>query len=380
MSKALEVRKEKLGKLRDLLTRPNTKKRLEEVLPAHMDVNRLVRTSIYVASTNPDLLNCTEVSFMNACMKAAQLGLEPTGEYGGGHFVRFGDQCTFVPDYRGIIDVARRSGKIRNIKSYVIHENDSYSIDYLSNPPIQHAPCLTGERGRPIAYYAIAWLTDTEVPSFEIMRFDEVNEHRKKLRSGNSDAWRSHFDRMALKTVLLRLCNLLPRSVEMMLVRETSHQADREVVEPTLSMLPDDDIIEVEAEKVTRSEQVLEKIQDDNGKLPKMDELRAMADDIGLDISHLGRQRTAIWELINQTKELEAEGVTVEVIEEDNPSDEDILKVQGDLSLLSSTQIEAIASRCGEMSISMDSSKWSMGDYNNVVNLIKEANTNAISV
>jgi len=48
----------------------------------------------------------------------------------------------------------------------------------------------------------------------------------------------------------------------------------------------------------------------DDGPLPKMNELRPMAAELGLDISHLGRQRRAIWALIRQKQaEVVAEGV-----------------------------------------------------------------------
>ena len=370
MSKALAVRNEKLGKLRGMLDK--AKPRLQEVLPAHMDVDRLVRTSVYVASTNPDLLNCTEVSFLNACMKAAQLGLEPTGEYGGGHFVRFGDQCTFVPDYRGVLDVVRRSGQVDTVKTYVIHENDDFEVDYMANPPVQHKPCIIGNRGKPVAYYAIAWLKGVSVPSFEVMRVDEVNEHRKKLRSGNSDAWKSHFDRMALKTVLLRLCNLLPRSIEMMLVSETSVQADLESPGPVLSVGPEDVTIEGEAVPASKSDEVLQKITQDDGKLPKMDELRAMADEMGVDISHLGRQRTAIWELLKEAKGEDGVPEEVEVIEED--SIEDLIDaVHGAISTLGDMQVDAVAVKATEAGISMDSSKWTEEDCKTVMGFVREA-------
>lgn len=375
MSKALAVRNEKLLKLRGLLDQ--AKPRLEEVLPAHMDVDRLVRTSVYVASTNPDLLNCTEVSFLNACMKAAQLGLEPTGEYGGGHFVRFGDQCTFVPDYRGVLDVVRRSGKVDTVKTYVIYENDDFDVDYMATPPVQHRPIILGAQGRPVAYYAIAWMKGSNIPAFEIMRRDEVDAHRKKLRSGNSDAWRSHFDRMALKTVLLRLCNLLPRSIEMMLVSETSAQSDMEEVTPVLSVVPENATIVVEGPDTTKSDAILAEIAENNGRLPKMDELRAMAEEMGVDISEYGRQRTAIWEFLQAQKEekgadpekSEAEGVDIS----EPATEERIDGVHGAISTLTDMQTDVVAQKCGEAGISMDSAKWTESDCDTVYGFVKEA-------
>ena len=391
--KALTARNDKLTRLKGLLEK--AKPKFEEVLPRHMSVNRLTRTAAYVAATNPDLLNCTEVSFLNACMKAAQLGLEPTGEYGGGHFVRFGDQCTFVPDYRGVLDVVRRTGKVDSVRAYVIHENDDYEVDYMANPPVQHRPMLVNDPGKPIAYYAIATLNGSTVPAFEIMRRDEVDAHRRKLRSGNSDAWASHFDRMALKTVLLRLCNLLPRSVEMMLVAESSYQADVEVVSPSAVDIPAE-VTEVIVEPPkSRTEEALgrlkpapepapepEEAHQDNGKLPKMDELRAKADALGVDITDFGRKRTEIYKyLLDKEKEYyeSDDEPTPEPEQAPEPEvtsladPEEVQRVQSALSGRSGLQVGPIVDRCEERGISTDSADWTSDDCNTIIGMVQEA-------
>lgn len=47
----------------------------------------------------------------------------------------------------------------------------------------------------------------------------------------------------------------------------------------------------------------------DASDLPKLDELRTMADDLGIDISHLGRQRRTIYNLIMEKKDRLDRGV-----------------------------------------------------------------------
>lgn len=401
MSSKSIVKSEKMQRLKGLLEK--SKDSFADVLPSHMRPERLIKTALYVAATNPGILECEPSSFLAACMKAAQLGLEPTGEYGGGHFVRYGNSCVFLPDYRGVLDVVRRSGKVDAVESRVIYESDIYSVDFMANPPVQHQPCLDGDRGKPVAYYAIAWLKDVSRPQFEIMRRDEVDAHRRKLKSGGSDAWRSYFDRMALKTVLLRLCNLLPRSIEMMLVAEASQQGDRQEAGPSMVVIPEVEEVIVQPTKQNKTASVIEKLNGDMAKvadepedivveaevvevagLPKMDELRAIADRLGVDISHYGRRRTDIWTYLQGVQE-EQQALDEAVQEDefieppevaDGELDADVherQRLNEALRDLTGPQLGNVIDQCDEYGIDDDSSKWSKADVQTIYGFIKEA-------
>src|SRR5688572_28918303 len=86
-------------------------------LPAHMTPERLSRIALTEFRKNPMLQECDPVSFVAAIMQAAQLGLEP-GVLGSCYLIPFRNrrmntvECTFIPGYRGFLDLARRSGQI----------------------------------------------------------------------------------------------------------------------------------------------------------------------------------------------------------------------------------------------------------------------------
>ena len=50
---------------------------MQQVLPKHMDADRMSRIALNVIRTNPLLLQCNLPSLMGGVMEAAKLGLEP---------------------------------------------------------------------------------------------------------------------------------------------------------------------------------------------------------------------------------------------------------------------------------------------------------------
>ncbi len=88
----------------------------------------------------------------------------------------------------------------------IIYEHDEYEILEGTEPRLIVKPKL-GERGEPIAFYAIThWAGG--VPTFEVRTVAEVEAHRNKYseawKAGGRAAaiWREHFSAMAMKTVL----------------------------------------------------------------------------------------------------------------------------------------------------------------------------------
>ena len=59
---------------------------------------------------------------------ADELGLEPGGALGEGYLVPYGSTCQFIPGYRGLIALARRSGQIVSLEAHVVHQHDTFKI------------------------------------------------------------------------------------------------------------------------------------------------------------------------------------------------------------------------------------------------------------
>lgn len=198
--------------IRDLLEK--AKPKLAEVLPRHLTPDRLIRIACAATSRNRQLLACTPQSLLLAVMNAAQLGLEAGSPLGSAYLVPYGDTCQLIVGYRGLIELARRSGQIASIEAQVVHDNDEFICERGFNPVLRHIPCWKGDPGDMYAAYAIAKLTDGS-SQVEVMTKAQIDAIKNRSRAGRSGPWVTDYSEMARKTVVRRLCKYLPLSVEM---------------------------------------------------------------------------------------------------------------------------------------------------------------------
>lgn len=208
--------------LRTLLDK--SKKQIALALPKHMTADRMLRIAMTSAQRNPGLLECTPESFCGAIIQSAQLGLEPDGVLGHAYLIPFYNgkkrvkEVQFMPGYKGLVDLSRRSGNISTIYAQVVHANDKFDYCYGLDPDLTHKPTQEDDTGEIIAVYAVAHLRDGG-RQFEVMLTREVESIRKQSKERNkgreSPAWSEHTGEMYKKTVLRRLCKMLPVSVEL---------------------------------------------------------------------------------------------------------------------------------------------------------------------
>lgn len=228
ISKAAESRKEapvtavtqqkKPQNLQDYVQRMSGQIKL--ALPANLTADRFQRIVLTAISSNPKLQECTPTSFLGAMMTAAQLGVEPNTPLGQGYLIprngRNGMECTFQLGYKGMIDLAYRSGDIVNIGAYTVYKNDEFRVQFGLNPDITHVPCMT-DRGDPIAFYAYYKTKDSGF-GFDVMSVEDVRKHAKlyseSVKRGWSSPWDTNFEEMAKKTVLKKVLKYAPLSTE----------------------------------------------------------------------------------------------------------------------------------------------------------------------
>lgn len=193
---------------------------LAQSLPAHIKPERLIRSVALAAIANPDILNCAKETVMACAYRAAELGLDCSGGVmGQGYLIPFWNkknnrkECQFIPGYRGLIDLARRTGEYKTFFAEVICENDEHDITFGTDPKIVHKPHLGEDRGEPLYYYAVAKTGDGDM-QFAVMTLAQVEAIRQRSKSSDSGPWKTDFDEMGKKTVIRRLIKYLPLSSE----------------------------------------------------------------------------------------------------------------------------------------------------------------------
>lgn len=181
-------------------------------LPPHIPVERFMRVVLTAVNGNPDLLKCDRRTLFESSMKAAQDGLLPDGRDGA--LVKFGNAVQWMPMVGGILKKVRNSGELLSISAHVVYAADRFLYRLGDDETIEHEPAMIGDRGKPVAVYAIAKTKDGGIYR-EVMSVADVEKVRSVSRAKNAGPWVQWWDEMARKTVIRRLAKRLPMSTDL---------------------------------------------------------------------------------------------------------------------------------------------------------------------
>jgi len=169
------------------------------VAPAVMTPERMVRVALTAFTRTPKLKTCSKESLFLSLMDLTALGLEPDGRHA--HLIPYGDACKVIIDYKGLIALAMRSGKVSKIHAELVCTNDDFEYDMCMVR--RHKIDFKRDRGAVYGVYSYVQMKDgTE--DYEFMTEDEVETIRKRSPSGNSDAWKNNRGEMSKKTCIRR--------------------------------------------------------------------------------------------------------------------------------------------------------------------------------
>lgn len=187
---------------------------IRNVLPKHLDFERMKQLFIQTAKSNPKLMECDPASLIKSLITAASMGLEPDPYFGQIYLLPFGKNVQVIPGYKGLMKLVRNSGEIASICCEAIHENDQYEYQLGSDPKVEHRPFL-GDRGAIVAFYCVVKFKDGSI-HVEFMTKGEVDRIRMmspSVRGGKGDVWNDHYEEMGKKTVFRRAVKRLPISL-----------------------------------------------------------------------------------------------------------------------------------------------------------------------
>ncbi len=193
---------------------------LKAACSKHVTPERLVRVAGAALSRQPKLLECTRESLFVALQNCGQLGIEPN-LLGEAYLVPFRNnttgktECQFMPGYRGLVKLARRSGEISTIEAHVVYALDKFEYRLGDDPGIKHEPYIGDDEPGPMRYaYAVAVFKDGGRQR-EIMTRRQIEAVRSRSKAANAGPWVTDYEEMAKKTVLKRLAKMLPLTIEL---------------------------------------------------------------------------------------------------------------------------------------------------------------------
>ena len=112
---------------------------IKRALPSHLNGDRMARIALTAFRTTPKLAECDPRSVFAAVIQASQLGLEPN-IMGQAYLIPYGKQCNLIPGYQGLIELARRSGKIVSLYAHVVHDRDAFDYTLGVDKTLTHKP------------------------------------------------------------------------------------------------------------------------------------------------------------------------------------------------------------------------------------------------
>lgn len=233
-----------LSKPAELLTfLQRSESAIKMALPKHLTPDRMMRLALTAFSTTPKLRECTAQSILASVVVASQLGLEP-GVAGQGYLIPYGNTCTFVPGWQGLVGLLNNSGRA-TAWTGAVYEGDVWDFQLGSNPRCIHIPGENyGDVEKIIWVYACGKVNGSEQPVIEAWNMARVWKHRDRYNKvGNRHYSFQHPEMYARKVVLLQVLKYMPRSIELNNAIVAANAAE----EGNSTKVEDGVIVEVEA-------------------------------------------------------------------------------------------------------------------------------------
>lgn len=229
MSTALDTRPlNQVGSVKQLLNNDQARQQLAMVAANNLKPERMMRIMANVARSTPKILECEPLSLLGGLMQCASLGLEPNTVLGHAYLIPFRNnrknvtEVQLIIGYKGLIDLARRSGHITSLSANIHYADDEmWEYEEGTESRLRHRP--GAQKGEKLHAYAIAKFKDgghayVVLPWAKVMDIRDNSQGwqtAKRYNKTASSPWASHEDEMAKKTAIRALAKMLPLSIEM---------------------------------------------------------------------------------------------------------------------------------------------------------------------
>ncbi len=224
-------------------------KEIAKALPSVITPERFARMATTAVTQNAALAACSPQSFIGAMLTAASLGLEPNSPLGQAYLIPYGSNCQFQLGYRGLIELAHRSGDIKSIEAHVVYANDDFDFEFGLEPKLKHKPAKK-DRGDITWVYAV-YHTKDDGYGFEVMSVEDINKHRAKYSKAKNSPWDTAWEEMAKKTVIKKVLKFAPLKAEFARAMASDETTTDAVIENgDLELVQDYTIIESTGEVV----------------------------------------------------------------------------------------------------------------------------------
>lgn len=226
----VKSQKAQAERVREQLLRLVSEKKLTAMLMDRVNPEHFIQACMtHYLGGGASMMKADPLTFVKACVEAAQLGLKPDPVLGECYIIprqisfKKADGswdkkwvAQFQMGYRGVAKLVRRSDQVRDIAPAVVYENDEFNVHLGTEQRIVHRPYYMlghNEPGKVIASYTVVTFKDGSTSFRVVPRYDLDRAAEASGNPGNKDwsnVWNKHYDAMAMKTALLRHAKWLP--------------------------------------------------------------------------------------------------------------------------------------------------------------------------
>lgn len=223
------------------------KHQIAQALPKHLTADRMIQMAVTLISKNPKLKECSAGSLIGAIMQASILGFRPVEALAYCYLVPYKNkkvdnagkehwvsEVQFQIGYRGLMDLARRSGQIKSIHAFAVYTGDEFSYSLGINPDIKHVPSEAQSKNpKELTHvYAVSHYKDGGY-NFVVLTRKEVESLRRRnamQKEEPAGAWKTDYEAMAMAKAIKQLAKYLPLSDEL----QSMVQSDESIIDPKM--------------------------------------------------------------------------------------------------------------------------------------------------
>ena len=188
---------------------------IAQALPKHLTADRVIQMATTLIAQNPKIAECSASSLMGAVMQASILGFKPVSALGECYFVPYGGEVQFQVGYKGYISLARKSGNLETIHSFVVRKDDDFEYELGLHPILKHIP--NGSDGDITHAYAVVKYKDGGY-NFVVLSRQEIERLRCRSPFQKPDkvlgAWKTDYEAMCKAKAIKQLAKFMPSEIE----------------------------------------------------------------------------------------------------------------------------------------------------------------------
>jgi recombination protein RecT len=239
-------------------------------IPGHMTVEREIRTATVMLMQSRDLQQASPESFYVAVSVAVNSGIGLGN--GKGYLIPYKGNVSFVPGWKGLVDLVSRTGRA-SCWTGVVHKGDDFDYALGDSPYLKHKPGDNEDHKDVTHYYAIGRIKGSDWPVVVVWSAAKVVKHLNQFNKVGARHYAlkddNNFEQYGRKVVLLQALKFLPTSqdLESAMNAEIAHEsgkgvtlegnfvyvndADDEPAQDVAETIPrtDADLVEVKIEK-----------------------------------------------------------------------------------------------------------------------------------